>query len=241
MQLVNLGTLPLVLDAQQRQALDERDHLLRRNLVWSLLAGMPLALLLALLAEPVARTFLAPQYAAPAAACIPWVVLGVLLNRLRTNHVDLAFLISGRTLMQLRGGVLGAGVALSLTWLLVPTFGVSGAAMATAIAYGVALAVNWLSGRAVLMLPWPSGDVGKLLGAMTLPVLLLLNWQPAPGIATGLTVALLLLTIAAGVVLADVDGLRQLLRARRAPRPPSTPRPATEHPLPAHTPTRHFT
>lgn len=123
-----------------------------------------------------------------AALIIPWIAFAISLGCFKSYFLDVAFQLAKVTHIQLRITVVMAVLNLVLNIVLMPIFGVVGAASATAIAFTVGAVLSWWFGRhlniyplhmrdavsalvvlfvtALCMRCLPTGDLGTVFGAI---------------------------------------------------------------------------
>ena len=137
---------------------------MRANASLLLAVGVPSVIGLSVLSRGVAGVFLGEQFRA-AAGVVPVVALGGLLAGLKAYHFDAAFQFAHRTTSQVWIVALAAAANLALLPAAVSNWGLVGAAAASVLAYGLALALTALIGRRYVALPFPPGDGAKVVFA----------------------------------------------------------------------------
>jgi O-antigen/teichoic acid export membrane protein len=90
-----------------------------------------------------------------AARVAPWIALGALLSGVTTHYLNHAFTLSKRTGRQIAAFGLPAAANLALCLVLVPRYGLDGAAWATVASYGVGHVASYVLMRGCLSLPIP--------------------------------------------------------------------------------------
>ncbi|WP_419308107.1 oligosaccharide flippase family protein [Chromohalobacter israelensis] len=160
---VNLAGYPLVVRAFEQHGREAAREQLDRNGALMLLIAIPVTLGFMMLAPQIVALMLGEAFRAGASQLLPWVALAVFMSCLRAFHFDLAFQLSEKTIYQvwINGGSALVNVALNL--LLIPAFGLLGAAYATVIAYGVALVLSVLLGRRLFAISLITRDNIKVL------------------------------------------------------------------------------
>jgi O-antigen/teichoic acid export membrane protein len=129
----------------------------RRAFETMLALALPAAAGLALVAQPLSGVLVGPALAAEAALVIPWIAFAAVLNGLSVHYLSEAFLLARRT--GVRAALMVGPIALNagLTLMLVPVWGLAGAAMATLAAYGVLVVALAVVGRTMVALPLAPG------------------------------------------------------------------------------------
>lgn len=185
------------------------------------LIALPAAVGLALVARPMAEFMIGEGLRGSAAAITPWIALGSLLAGCTTYYFHQAFTLGRRTELLLVVMAVPAGANVLLNLLLIPAFGVMGAAWATAASFAIGLCASVALGRraAPLPVPWETlARAGVACAAMAGVVTALPSIGGFPELMLdasigGLTYAVVALTInVAGVR----DVARRLIAARRS-------------------------
>ena len=120
--------------------------------------GLPAAIGLIVLARPIAEIVVGERFRAEAALLIPLIVVAALLRDLKAYYLDLAFYLGHRTARQLWVTVIAAVASVLLNLVLIPIFGIYGAAYGAIATYSLALVTSGLLGREVFALPGPGAD-----------------------------------------------------------------------------------
>ncbi|WP_421791873.1 lipopolysaccharide biosynthesis protein [Hyphobacterium sp.] len=166
------------------------------------LIGFPAAAGLALVAAPLAGVMVGEEFREGATLILPWIALAGLMNGLMTYYFHESFILKRKT-RWMAAIMAGAAVLnLGLNVLLLPIYGIAGAAAATLISYTAGLVLCALIGRRLFALPLPWMDWGKAalatgimaLAVITLPIngpaILVLFGQAALGGMVYVTAAL---------------------------------------------------
>ena len=180
-----------------------------------LLVGLPAAVGLALVAEPLAEAVVSEDLRVQAAQIIPFIAFAGLLNGLLIYYVSESFQLVKRT--DLRAGLMAipAGANILLNLYLLPPFGLMGAVYATVASYAIGVLVLGFVGRRLLSFPVPLMDTFKV-GLACLAMWPVIHVMPE----WGSWAELFLKAIAGGVVyvlvvfLLDASGVRAMLKER---------------------------
>jgi O-antigen/teichoic acid export membrane protein len=98
-------------------------------------------------ANDISNIFFGASVRADAALVIPWVAIAIAIGCLKSYFLDISFQLAKVTHMQLRITVLMATLNVMLNLVLMPKYGVVGAAMSTAAAFAVGAVLSWWYGR----------------------------------------------------------------------------------------------
>ena len=120
-----------------------------------ILIGLPAAVGVALVARPLSEFMIGEDLRDAAALVTPWVALSALLSGLTVYYFHQAFTLGRRTGWLLAAMSVPALANVALNIVLIPRFGVLGAAWATAASFAIGLVASWAIGRRILPLPLP--------------------------------------------------------------------------------------
>ena len=123
-----------------------------------------------LLCRPLARLLFAPEFVA-AERFVPVLLLACVLSAL-SNFAGSVYMVEKRGGAMLATAALGAAVNIVLNLLLIPPYGALGAAVATALSYGVVFAVRLISARRSIPFSCAPVRLGISLGLLTLMAVL---------------------------------------------------------------------
>ncbi len=170
-----LGTAgqPALVMALERGGMDRLKVAAREQLSTFLLVGLPAAAGVALVARPLSEVLIGEELRTVAASVTPWIALSALLFGLTAYYFGQAFTLGKKTRRLLIAMAIPAGMNVILNLMLVPRFGVMGAAWATAASFGLGMVATMLIGRRVMALPIPWESLarcGVATGIMALAV-----------------------------------------------------------------------
>ncbi|KQY86635.1 MULTISPECIES: lipopolysaccharide biosynthesis protein [unclassified Brevundimonas] len=215
---------PALVMALERGGLERLREAAREQLSTFLLIGLPAAAGVALVARPLAELLIGEDLRAAAAGVTPWIALSALLFGLTAYYFGQAFTLGKKTKRLLIAMAIPAGANVVLNLILVPRFGLMGAAWATAASFGLGLIATMLIGRRVVALPIPWESLVRC-GVATGVMALVVSRLPALGgfpelmldaSVGGLVYAAAALTLNAAGVRDVAARLLAQARARRA-------------------------
>ena len=146
---------PALVMALERGGREDLQTAAREQASTLVLIGLPAAVGVALVARPLAEFMIGEDLRTVAASVTPWVALGAFFSGMTTYYFGQAFTLGRRTGWLLLAMSIPAGSNIVLNVLLIPRFGVMGAAWATAISFALGLAASMTIGRRILPLPVP--------------------------------------------------------------------------------------
>lgn len=152
-----LGTAgqPALVMALERGGVERLKAAAREQLSTFLLVGLPAAAGVALVARPLSEVLIGEELRTAAAGVTPWIALSALLFGLTAYYFGQAFTLGKKTRRLLMAMAVPAGLNVILNLILVPRFGLMGAAWATAASFGLGMIATMLIGRRVMPLPIP--------------------------------------------------------------------------------------
>ena len=209
-----LGASPLLMAAYEEEGEAAAGKAASDLFRMILFLGLPAAVGLALVAEPLAEAVISEDLRVTAAKIIPFIAFSGLLNGLLIHYVSESFQLVRRTDQRALLMIVPVIVNLVLNVVLIQRIGVMGAVYATVISYGLGVLLLGAFGRRLLRLPVPLGEILKV-GIAALAMWPVLSVMPD----LGSWAELLLKSLAGGTiymlvaVLLNAGGSRDLLKA----------------------------
>jgi O-antigen/teichoic acid export membrane protein len=152
---------PALVMALERGGRPSLEEAAREQASTLLLIALPAAAGLALVARPLAQVLVGEGLREAAAQVTPWIAVGGFFAGITTYYFHQAFTLARRTKLLLLAMAVPAIVNVALNLILVPRFGVVGAAWATALSYAIGTFASWTLGKRAGALPIPWDAVGK--------------------------------------------------------------------------------
>lgn len=115
--------------------------------------GLPAAVGVGLLATEICDFVFGYEYRKIAATIMPWLAAAIFVGAFKISFLDIPFLLRNATKYQGYIAIFMAAINIYLNFLLLPHYGVIGAAWATLSAFLVGGILSWLFGRSLLSLP----------------------------------------------------------------------------------------
>lgn len=195
MMIINLVLYPLILKAYA-ESRDKFDYFLGVNKLLLVAASGPIVMAQMVFSGLLSDWVFGSSYAQVAAMLLPVVALSACLDGARAYHFDLKFQAAGRTRLQLK--ILAAAAVLNagLNFALIPWLGVLGAAIATLIAYAVALFLSAFRSAKIVSRESPRQETRRILSVYVVSIvgmLLVRKYMPDES---------LLMDVAGGLLLA---------------------------------------
>ncbi|KQW83904.1 lipopolysaccharide biosynthesis protein [Brevundimonas sp. Root1279] len=174
---------PALVMALERGGADRLKEAAREQLSTFMLIGLPAAAGVALVARPLAEVLIGEELRVAAASITPWIALSALLYGLTAYYFGQAFTLGRKTKHLLAAMAVPAVLNVVLNLILVPRFGLIGAAWATAASFGVGLFATMILGRRIIALPVPWANLVRCSLATGVMALVVSVLPPIGGIA----------------------------------------------------------
>jgi O-antigen/teichoic acid export membrane protein len=156
---------PALVHALERGGRAELDRAARDFASTMVAIVLPAAAGLALVAAPLAEVMVGEGLRAGAAAVTPWIAISALFSGLTTYYFHQAFTLARRTRLLIVAMVFPAVANIALNLILLPRFGLAGAAWAAAGSYAFGAMASWTFGQRGGGLPVPWATVAKAAAA----------------------------------------------------------------------------
>lgn len=200
-----LGTaaLPAVIAAYERQGEAGVQSAARTQIGLMLGLAIPAVAGLTAVSAPLAELMVPQPLRAGVALLMPWMALSALFAGLNGHYLEQAFTLSRRSGMLMASMAAPAVANVGLNLLLVPRFGLVGAAWATTGSLALGTVVSVLLGRRYIRLPTPLGLLARfVLGAAAMSAALwaVPDWGGAVELAVKVAVGI---AVYGGIVLAS--------------------------------------
>jgi len=122
------------------------------------------------------------EFQEPAILLLPWISCAVFLLGIQVCYFNIAFQIAKKNGVSVKVAALIAVVNLVLNYLLIPSMGIKGAAIATLLSFALGCLVSAIIGRKYFALPLPWNDLIKILITSLLMTVCLWNLIDSRGI-----------------------------------------------------------
>lgn len=217
---VGAAMAPMVIRSLAEGGAERADRQLKLSAEMLLAVVLPATIGLALVAPSFSALMLGPEFRDVAAYLIPVLSFAWLFQAMTQQYVHISFHLAKTSRFLLMQGTALLCINLVLTVILVPAYGLSGAAWALAIAEAMGVVVGFLLARRAHPLPVPTGRIARVLAAsaaMAAPTYLVMRLVDDPVLSLALSVATGVASYALAAVALDVVGARGLLLERLRP------------------------
>lgn len=171
---------PALIMAWERGTKEQFQAAAREQASTFLLIGLPAAVGVALVARPLADFMIGEDLRAAAASVTPLIALSALMSGLTSYYLSQSFVLGRRTDRLLLTLCIPATCNVVLNALLVPRFGVMGAAVATTASFAIGACASVAMGRKVVAMPIPWETVARC-GVACLAMAGVVSLMPALG------------------------------------------------------------
>lgn len=196
--LAGVRVFPLMMEDYERGGVELASRRMAELVSSVVFMTLPAAAGILLVADPMARLLLSPDYAATAELVIPFMVAAAFLAGLKTFILEQIYHMVKRNGLGAAAAVPAMLVGLLAMALLVPKYGIWGCAVAFMLQNATLFVVNFAIVQTLLTFPLPWNDILRTLGATAAMAVVLRLVDPV--LATLPTAAHLGLDIACGVV-----------------------------------------
>jgi O-antigen/teichoic acid export membrane protein len=162
---IGAAGIPMAVSALERESHAVAARQVAANTVLLVGIGLPAAVGLATVADPLAQIVIGAEFHQSAASLLPIIATATFLASLRANGIDPLFQLSGQTRSFAVVMAITAVVAIGLNLLWIPKHGVTGAACATLVAHLVGVVVGFVWGQRQFAFRLPVLDLAKIVVA----------------------------------------------------------------------------
>lgn len=153
LMIVNLAAYPLAIHAFESGGQEAAQNQLRKNGSVIFSVALTASVGVAILAPLLGGLLLGVEYREVAIELLPWVALAAALSGIKAYYFDISFHLGGGTMMLVWISAGAALVNVLFNLMLIPSYGILGAAYATVLAYFVGMVASAWFGRRFFVLP----------------------------------------------------------------------------------------
>ncbi len=151
--IINTAAYPLAVKALERHGPNEARRQLAQNGELVIAAAFAGAVGLVVLGPQIVTVLIGEAFRADSLRILPWVVAASTLAGIKAYHFDIAFHLGRNSRWLLVTGAIAAVTNLALNLLLIPLYGILGAAWATLGAFALAFLASAMLGRKAFTMP----------------------------------------------------------------------------------------
>ncbi len=220
MMVIHLAVFPMAVRAYESHGPEAAKEQMRHNGSLLVAIGLPCVVGLTVLSPGIVNCFFGADYRSAAMRIMPLIALGAFLEGMKAYHFDAAFQFVHRTIVQVWIVLLVALVNIGANLLVIPRWGIAGAAVVSAGAYVLSIALTIVIGRRHFALPLPVASCAR--AAVACAVMAAVLWPFRSSVGPGaLAVQIAGAAVLYGIVLIATNfiGLRDAIVDRFGRRP----------------------
>ena len=153
LSIINTAAFPLAVRAHESGSTEKAREQLRHNGELILAAALGGGAALAVLTPAMIGVFIGESYRDAGLTLFPWIALAAALSGIKAFHFDIGFHLGKQSRWLVAITALAAMANILLNLLLIPAFGILGAAWATVLAYGFGMLISALVGHRLFAMP----------------------------------------------------------------------------------------
>lgn len=213
---LNMAAYPLIIHALEQQGAAQAASRMRDYIIFYVGVFAACALGLLGIADDFVPILIGAEFVATALQFFPWVIVAVAFHAFYLFYISLFFQINKQTGREVQVILLAAVASVALNVLLLPLYGLAGAAVTAIVTYLLCVVYGYVRGKGSFQVAVPWLEMGKI--ALAALVMYLLMGQ-APDLHNHLYNLLLkiplgMLVYAGMVWLLDIGGIRHVLKGR---------------------------
>jgi O-antigen/teichoic acid export membrane protein len=216
LSIVNTAAYPLLMRKMALEGEYAASHQIQRNGELIFTVALCGAAGLIALAPALTASVLGPAFQTDARQVLPWIAVAAAVSGIKAFHFDVAFQLAKQSKWQVYTGVIAAVVNIVACIVLIPLYGMVGAAWAALIAHTAAAICSYRLGKRVFAMPPVMKQLGRATAVAGFTYLgarwaTLCDLPPISQLLVGIATGALTGLIAS--VLMNIAGLRQLFWA----------------------------
>ncbi|MGM0843746.1 MAG: oligosaccharide flippase family protein [Bacillota bacterium] len=215
MMVINLAAFPIVIKTHENHGLQAAYEQVKKNTSLLLLIALPAATGFVLLSPNIVNIVLGEAYREAALILIPYIAAGAVLKGFKLYSIDIMFHLSQKTSVQMIPVAISAVINIALNFILIPRMGIEGAAVATIVAYLVAVILSWILVKIKMEVPFPFVNFVKIIVAVL--VMSAVLWPVKDAVGIGMAIIQVLLGGVVYVLMAlllNIEGIRNIVAGR---------------------------
>ncbi len=210
---LNLAAYPIVIRMLEQEGQEQAEAKLEQYFLLLMGVAVPAIFGLIGISNAFIPLLIGPEFVDASLQLLPWIGLAVLEHCLYMFYVSLSFQLGKTTGDAVKVVALAAAVNLILNLALIPQFGMMGAISGSIFSYMICLIYGYLLGRKSFRLVIPWRELGKVLLASAI-MLLLMEQIPDMGgvLSVALRIAVGVIVYSTVVLLLNIGDIRQYVK-----------------------------
>jgi len=163
MTAINLAAYPVIIKLLESEGKQAAIDYFRRYAVLLLGVSIPAVIGLNLVGPDLVYLLIDEAYQESVIYLLPWITIALFFMGLQAFYFDLAFQLGQYTMGIVKVGLIVAPMNIGLNYLLIPSMGIKGAAIATICSFVFGSILSAILGRKYFALPFPLKDFAKII------------------------------------------------------------------------------
>lgn len=212
MNAINLAAYPMIVKLLDTEGKEAALAYFKTYVVLLLGISVPAVVGLSLVGPNIVELMIGEQYQESVTLVLPWVASAIFFMGAGAFYMHLSFQLGNHNIGIFKIAGVIAVLNLILNYLLIPRFGMQGAAIATLLSFMLSVTLGYILGRRVFPIPFPGKEVTKILTAALLMGICLYylkdlrGWLPLMlQVSSGLGIFLV------SAYLLDIGGIKQIV------------------------------
>jgi O-antigen/teichoic acid export membrane protein len=151
--IVNTAAYPLVMRAFAQNGVAAAANQLKSNGELIFTVAFAGAAGIIALSPAIVGTIIGQEFRAEAGEVLPWIACSAAIAGIKAFHLDIAFQLAKQSKLQAYLAGITAIFNVALNFILIPKFGITGAAAATMISFSIASFLSWVLGKRLFPVP----------------------------------------------------------------------------------------
>ncbi|WP_087974157.1 oligosaccharide flippase family protein [Oceanobacillus rekensis] len=180
--IINTSSLPLIISYYEKKDKIKLKSSLKNTISMLLIIGLPAFAGLTLLSDSVAIVLLGEDFSKQSDWLMPIIGLAILFSCIKGYYFNIPFILKKETKFQLNISIVGAILNVTCNLIMIPLYGIMGAALATLLTFIIVMVITWYFGKDLLALPFPFLDFTKIVISTSIMVIVITNISFRPNL-----------------------------------------------------------
>lgn len=213
---INMSSIPIIIKSHEEGDVIELDSKIKRTLILLLLIGIPACAGVVYLEDTLSKVLLGENFTiGNSNSVISLIAIAIFLSCIKGYYLNIPFLLFKESQNQLYISLLGASINIILNIILIPFYGMEGAAYSTLITFILIVFFSWHLGKKYYKLPWAWNELIKIIIStiIMIGILLILDLDHSTqGLIISITVGALVYSIC--IIITNILNIRKFLLAK---------------------------
>ena len=165
MNAINLAAYPMIIKLLDTQGKEDALVYFKSYVILLLGVAIPAVVGLSIVGPNIVTLVIGEEYRESVILVLPWIATAMIFMGCGIFYVNLPFQLTNQNSGIFKISGIVVIVNLILNFLLIPTMGIQGAAIATLLSFLISMVLGYIFGRRLFLIPFPSKDIIKILVA----------------------------------------------------------------------------